>query len=184
MSIHSEHPFATPAADRDPARRLRGRLPAPVTVWTAGAGGDRAGLTVSATTVAEGEPALLFGLIGPDTDLWERLEESGSAVVNVLTWRHRVVADVFAGLHPSPGGMFRTGEWADRGAGPVLRDASAYATVRLRGAREAGWSLLVETEIVSVELPDLADGADESALLYLRGRYRHPAPAGGSGASR
>jgi flavin reductase (DIM6/NTAB) family NADH-FMN oxidoreductase RutF len=184
LSIHSDHPFATPAAERDPARRLRGRLPGPVTVWTSGTGDDRAGLTVSSTMVAEGEPALLFGLLGPDTDLWERLEQNGTAVVNVLTWKHRVVADVFAGLHPSPGGMFRTGEWTQGDAGPLLRDAGAYATVRLRGAREAGWSLLVETEILDVELPDLGDGDDAEALLYLRGRYRRPAPAGGSSPSR
>jgi flavin reductase (DIM6/NTAB) family NADH-FMN oxidoreductase RutF len=190
LSIHSDHPFATPAAERDPARRLRGRLPSPVTVWTSGVAGDRAGLTVSSTMVAEGEPALLVGLIGPDTDLWERLEQTRTAVVNVLTWKHRVVADVFAGLHPSPGGMFRTGDWAQGEAGPVLRGAGAYAVVRLRDARETGRSLLVETEIVDVELPDLGhdagsgDGADDAALLYLRGRYRHPAPARGAGAPR
>jgi flavin reductase (DIM6/NTAB) family NADH-FMN oxidoreductase RutF len=152
-----------------------------VTVWTSGDGADRAGLTVSSTMVAEGEPALLFGLVGPDTDLWERLEQTRTAVVNVLTWRHRVVADVFAGLHPSPGGMFRTGEWERSDAGPVLRDAGGYATVRLRDAREAGWSLLVETEILDVTLPDPADGADDDALLYLRGRYRRPAAPGGAG---
>jgi flavin reductase (DIM6/NTAB) family NADH-FMN oxidoreductase RutF len=84
--------------------------------------------------------------------------------------------------------VFRTGEWAQGDAGPVLRDAGAYATVRLRDAREAGRSLLVETEILDVVLPDLGaaadarNGADEDALLYLRGRYRRPAPAGGSGA--
>jgi hypothetical protein len=35
-----------------------------------------------------------------------------------------------------------------------------------------------------VELPDLGDGDDAEALLYLRGRYRRPAPAGGSSPSR
>lgn len=179
MSIHSDHPFATPAADRDPVRRLRGRLPAPVTVWTAGTGADRAGLTVSSTVV--GEPDLLVGLLNPDADLWERLEATGLAVVNVLTWRHRVVADVFAGLHPSPGGVFRTGDWAEGAHGPVLVDASAHAHVRLRTARPAGWSVLVETEIVEVVLPDLPSGVADDALLYLRGRYRRPAPEGGRG---
>jgi hypothetical protein len=85
--------------------------------------------------------------------------------------------------------MFRTGEWAQGDAGPVLRDAGAYATVRLRDAREAGRSLLVETEIVEVVLPDVGaaadsrNGSEDDALLYLRGRYRRPAPAGGSGMS-
>jgi flavin reductase (DIM6/NTAB) family NADH-FMN oxidoreductase RutF len=175
LSIHSDHPFATPAAERDPVRRLRGRLPSPVTVWTSGTGAARTGLTVSSTVVAE--PAVLAGLLGPDTDLWERLEETGRAVVNVLTWRHRTLADVFAGLHPSPGGMFRTGEWEESGHGPVLADAGAYALVRLRESRPMGWSVLVETEIVEVVLRD-DDTVDP--LLYLRGRYRRPAPAPGS----
>ncbi|HEV7826065.1 MAG TPA: flavin reductase family protein [Mycobacteriales bacterium] len=181
MSIHSDHPFATPDAERDPVRRLRGRLASPVTVWTAGGDRDRAGLTVSSTVIAE--PSSLFGLLGPDTDLWERLEETGTAVVNVLGWEHRVVADVFAGLHPSPGGMFRTGEWTAARSGPVLTGALAYATVRLREARPAGWSLLVETEIVDVVLPDAAvsSAAVESPLVYFRGRYRRQAPAGGAG---
>jgi flavin reductase (DIM6/NTAB) family NADH-FMN oxidoreductase RutF len=178
LSIHSDHPFATPAGERDPARRLRGRLAAPVTVWTSGAGRERAGLTVSSTVVAEGEPPLLYGLLGPDSDLWERFEDTGLAVVNVLRWEHRLVADVFAGLHPSPGGMFRTGEWDEGGSGPLLRGASAYAEVRLREARPAGWALLVETEIADVQLTD--DDGDTDALTYLRGRYRRPAPAGGS----
>jgi flavin reductase (DIM6/NTAB) family NADH-FMN oxidoreductase RutF len=175
LSIHSDHPFATPEAERDPVRRFRGRLPSPVTLWSAGSGADRAGLTVSSTVVAE--PSSLIGLLGPDTDLWERLEATGTAVVHVLTWEHRVVADVFAGLHPSPGGMFRTGEWTDGEYGPVLAGAPAYALVRLREARPLGWSLLVETEVADVVLPE---GASADGLVYLRGRYRRPAPAGGA----
>jgi flavin reductase (DIM6/NTAB) family NADH-FMN oxidoreductase RutF len=173
VSIHSEHPFATPEAERDPVRRLRGRLTSPVTVWTAGTGAGRAGLTVSSTVIAE--PSSLFGLLGPDTDLWERLQETGTAVVTVLGWEHRVVADVFAGLHPSPGGVFRTGEWTDGPCGPLLAGALAHAEVRLREARPAGWSLLVETEIGDVVLPA---GAGDP-LLYFRGRYGRPAPRPG-----
>ena len=43
VTIHTTHPFADP--DARPARRLRGRLGGAVTLWTAGAGADRAGLT-------------------------------------------------------------------------------------------------------------------------------------------
>ncbi|MFY1635440.1 flavin reductase family protein [Solwaraspora sp. WMMB335] len=34
--IHHRDPFTTPEHERSPARRLRGRLAAPVTLWTAG----------------------------------------------------------------------------------------------------------------------------------------------------
>ena len=36
--IHDDNPFGIPEADRDPVRRFRGRMPAPVTVVTAGVG--------------------------------------------------------------------------------------------------------------------------------------------------
>ena len=55
--IHEgEHPFIRPEADRDPVRRFRGRLVAPVTIVTAGDDVGRAGLTVSSLMLAEGEP--------------------------------------------------------------------------------------------------------------------------------
>ena len=36
VTIHSEHPFLEPESDRDPVRRLRGRLGGAVTLWTVG----------------------------------------------------------------------------------------------------------------------------------------------------
>lgn len=163
-AIHSEHPFATPEGSRDPARQLRGRLVAPVTVWTSGT----AGLTVSSMVVAAGEPASVCALLDPDSDLAEALGDDGQAVVNVLRWRHRTVAEVFAGLHPSPGGVFRTGEWTDGPVGPVLVDAAAVAMVTVVDRRRVGWSDLVTATIDEVSAsPDTGD-----LLAHVRGRYR------------
>ena len=61
--IHHEHPFQTPADQREPARRLRGRLTSPVTIWTAYGAEGPVGLTVSSIIVAEGT-TLRFD--GPD----------------------------------------------------------------------------------------------------------------------
>ena len=36
MTIHTTHPFLEPEGDRDPVRRLRGRLGGTVSLWTAG----------------------------------------------------------------------------------------------------------------------------------------------------
>ena len=58
MTISSEHPFLPPEQDRDPVRRLRGRLISPVTLWTAADGIDRAGLTVGSTVIADGDPGI------------------------------------------------------------------------------------------------------------------------------
>ena len=66
MTIHSGHPFLEPESERDPARRLRGRVGGAVTLWTTGSGADRTGLTVSSVLVAAGEPARGLGMADPD----------------------------------------------------------------------------------------------------------------------
>jgi flavin reductase (DIM6/NTAB) family NADH-FMN oxidoreductase RutF len=162
--IHHIDPFATPAGQRSPARRLRGRLASPVTLWTAP---GPAGLTVSSTLVAEGEPDRLLGLVDPEADLWAAVEESGRFAVAVLGPTHRQLADRFAGLFPSPGGLFALDRWLDTPYGPVPADAGGWAGCRLDDSRECGWGLLVEGVVESVTLTD-----DGDPLLHHRGRYR------------
>ncbi|WBB51886.1 flavin reductase family protein [Verrucosispora sp. WMMA2044] len=162
--IHHTDPFAAPAEDRSPVRRLRGRLAAPVTLWTAP---GPAGLTVSSTLVAEGEPGRLLGLVDAESELWAAVEEAGRFAVAPLGPSHRQLADRFAGLFPSPGGLFAIGGWLDTPYGPVPDDAGGWAGCRLDGARQYGWGLLVEATIERVELTD-----DVEPLLHHRGRYR------------
>lgn len=170
MTIHSDHPFMTPRDQRDPARRLRGRLPSPVSIWTSGEGARRAGWTISSMLVAVGDPTSeVIALVAEDADWWDRFRETGLATVNVLGPSQGFVADVFAELAPSPGGKFRTGEWTDTGHGPRLAGCSAWASVRLVDADpdHAGWGLLVRAVVEEVEL---AEGAE--ALEHREGRYR------------
>ncbi|MGC5331538.1 flavin reductase family protein [Micromonospora sp. DT62] len=162
--IHHIDPFAVPADQRSPVRRLRGRLASPVTLWTAP---EPAGLTVSSTLVAEGEPDRLLGLVDPESDLWAAVESAGRFAVAPLGPAHRQLADRFAGLFPSPGGLFATGAWTDTPYGPVPADAGGWAGCRLDSAREYGWGLLVEATIEAVELTGETD-----PLLHYRGRYR------------
>ncbi|MDH6471917.1 3-hydroxy-9,10-secoandrosta-1,3,5(10)-triene-9,17-dione monooxygenase reductase component [Micromonospora sp. H404/HB375] len=162
--IHSTDPFAAPAGQRSPVRRLRGRLAAPVTLWTAP---GPAGLTVSSTLVAEGEPDRLLGLVDAESDLWAAIEEAGRFAVAPLGPQHRQLADRFAGLFPSPGGLFALDAWTETPYGPVPADAGGWAGCRLDTAREYGWGLLVEATIESVDLP-----RDTLPLLHYRGRYR------------
>lgn len=174
VSIHTEHPFLTPEPDRDPVRRARGRLNAPVTIWTTGRQRERAGLTVSSMIVAEGQPAQVVGLVNPDSALGEVIEESRTLVVNVLSSEHRTISDVFADRTPSPGGKFRTGDWTDTRWGPVLDGVPAWIGARLvdEPMIKAGWAYLVRAEIEKVHLSALIAG--DQALGYLRGRYHFP----------
>ncbi|MFT4299994.1 MAG: flavin reductase [Aeromicrobium sp.] len=168
MTIHTDHPFATPEPERDPVRRVRGRMPAPVTIWAAGSGRERAGLTVSSVLIADGDPARVIGLIDPDSDLGERLAAGAHTLtVSVLAGGQDQLAEVFAGLAPAPGGPFTTGSWTDTAWGPVLVGSAGWLGVRVDEARrKIGWSLLVEAVIEHAEV------AAADALAHVRGRYR------------
>jgi flavin reductase (DIM6/NTAB) family NADH-FMN oxidoreductase RutF len=174
VTIHSDHPFLEPESERDPGRRLRGRLGGAVTLWTTGAEGSRpAGLTISSVMVAHGDPAHVVGLVDPESDLAAELGEGGTAVVQLLQWQHRDLADAFAGVAPAPGGPFRMGSWDQSSWGPVLRGVSAWAGLRFPGSsasgREVGWSLLLDGVVEHVEL-----GEETAPLVHRRGRYVRP----------
>ncbi|MBL7261482.1 flavin reductase [Actinoplanes sp. LDG1-01] len=164
VTIHSTDPFATPDEEKSPVRRLRGRLAAPVTLWTAA---GPAGLTVSSTLVADGDPGRVLGLIDDESDFWAAAERSGRFAVVTLTPADRQLADRFAGLMPAPGGLFAGDDWADTAYGPVPAGARTWAGCRLESSRVAGWALLVEAVIETVEAGPPAD-----PLIHYRGRYR------------
>lgn len=170
MTIHSSHPFEVPAEQRNQLRRLRGRLAAPVTVWTAHRASDRpVGLTVSSVLLADGQPPVVLGLIDPDADLLDGIRESGRFAVNVLSWPHRQLADAMAGLAPAPGGAFRLGEWTATPSGPVLVDSAGWLTAGVEGEPvEAGYSLLVRGRVTDVHVGTV------DPLQHLLGRYRQP----------
>jgi 3-hydroxy-9,10-secoandrosta-1,3,5(10)-triene-9,17-dione monooxygenase reductase component len=166
VTIRSEDPFATPDDARSPVRRLRGRLPAAVTLWTTGTE-EWAGLTMSSTVVVDGEPGRLLGVVDEESTLWERLRETGRFTVVPLRESDRQLADVFAGVMPAPGGPFAGRSWRDTGFGPVLEGIGTWVGCRLDQARPLGWGLLVEATIEQVELA--AD--DVPGLIHYRGRY-------------
>jgi flavin reductase (DIM6/NTAB) family NADH-FMN oxidoreductase RutF len=162
--IHADDPFATPEPDKSPVRRFRGRLASAVTLWTAP---GPAGLTVSSTLVADGEPGRLLGLIDEESDFWDAARISGRFAVTALGAGDQQLADRFAGLMPAPGGLFASGGWTETDFGPVPADAATWAGCRLADRRPCGWALLVEGVIESVQL----DGGP-FPLVHFRGRYR------------
>ena len=172
VTIHSDHPFLEP--ERDPVRQLRGRLGGVVTLWTAGQGErplDRAGLTVTSALVANGEPPRLLALLDPDSDLADLLTETGLAMVSVLSWEDRDLAEAFGGTAPAPGGAFRQAEFVPTPWGPRLASATTWAGVRLESTAEVGWSVLVTCVLEEVSV------GDDDPLVHRRGRYQRPAEA-------
>ena len=167
MTIHTTHPFADP--DPDPARRFRGRLGGAVSLWTAGDETSRAGLTVASLMVAGGEPARVLALVDPDSDLADVVARTGRAVVQLLSWAHRDLAEAFAGAAPAPGGPFRTAAFESTPWGPRLADATTYAGVSVEAGVEVGWSLLLTCVVEEVVVGD-----DPQPLEHRRGRYVRP----------
>jgi flavin reductase (DIM6/NTAB) family NADH-FMN oxidoreductase RutF len=167
LTIHSGHPFLDP--DPDPVRRLRGRVSGTVALLTAGGPDTRAGLTVSSLMVANGEPARVLALVDPDSDLAELVASTGRAVVQLLSWSDRDLAEAFAGAAPAPGGPFRMATFEDTAWGPRLAGATTWAGVRLESVAEVGWSSLLTLAVDEVTL-----GEDDAPLVHRRGRYVRP----------
>lgn len=167
MTIHTGHPFADP--DPDPVRRLRGRITGTVALLTAARGRGSAGLTVSSLMVANGEPARVLALVDPDSDLADAVESTGRAVVQLLSWRHRDLADAFAGTAPAPGGPFRMAAFDETAWGPRLADATSWAGTSVESAVDVGWSRLLTLVVEEVVVGD-----DHEPLVHRRGRYVRP----------
>lgn len=167
VTIHPSDPFATPDDQRSPARRLRGRLAAPVTLWTARSESGPAGLTVSSVLVADGTPGQMMGIIDEESDLWTAVRQSGHFAMICLGATDQQLADRFAGLMPAPGGLFTEHQWRQTPYGPVLEGARTWAGCRLDRTRRFGWGLLVEATLDDVTIGT----SDGPALVHLRGRY-------------
>ena len=168
MTIHSEHPFADP--DPDPVRRLRGRLGGAVTLWTAGdLTGTHAGLTVSSVMVGRGEPGHVLALVDPDSDLRDLLGTTGRAVMHLLQWPHRDLAEAFAGTAPAPGGLFRQAEFEQTAWGPRLAGVATWAFVSVESTTSVGWS-----DLLTCVVDEVVVGEDLDPLAHRRGRYVKP----------
>ncbi|REK20086.1 MAG: flavin reductase [Actinobacteria bacterium] len=162
--IHDENPFASTADD--PFRRFRGRLAAPVTIITSGE--DRkTGLTVSSLFVVEGDPPLVYAVVGPNSDLFDAVQETGKFVVHIAREGHEGVAEVFAGLRPSPGGLFSTVEWEPSAWGPLLESMPDRALCTVVSMDETGWSGVLTGSIDELQVADIT-----SPLVHFRGKYR------------
>jgi 3-hydroxy-9,10-secoandrosta-1,3,5(10)-triene-9,17-dione monooxygenase reductase component len=165
--IHSDNPFVDDPDSRDAVRRFRGRLSAPVTIFTSVDGENRTGLTVSSLMVIEGEPGRVEAVVGPTNDLWDAVAETGRFVVHVCGERHRQLAEVFAGLRPSPGGIFAGLTVTDSEWGPVIDEITDRAYCSFESRRELGYAGLVTGRIDHVEVADFTN-----PLAYFRGQYR------------
>ena len=143
VTIHHEHPFLPPEPERNPLRRLRGRLASPVTVLTAEHAG-RASRPDGVLRPGGGRrPGQLLAIVDPLSDLHDAVAGRGTAVLNLLGWPDRQLAEAFGYQAPAPGGPFRLAEWTASEWGPVLAGATAWAGCRVTGEPwpPVGWGV-------------------------------------------
>lgn len=164
--IHGDNPFVESPDQRDPVRRFRGRLAAPVTIVTSGSSGDRTGLTVSSLMVIEGEPGRLQMVLGPTSDLWDIVAKSERFVVHICHEKDRHLAEVFAGLRPNPGGVFAGTETRESDYGPVIEHLANRAYCRYVDREELGYSGVITGEVDEIEAETITD-----PLIYFRAGY-------------
>lgn len=166
-SLHYGHPWSGPPEGRDPLRRLRGHLVLPVTAWLAGPGDGTApliGLTISSVLFSPGEPAMVAGLVTPESDLAEMVGSApGRFVVHVLGSAHRRLAQHFSGELPAPQEMLAA---RPSGHGPLLDAVADRALCHTVSIKAFGWSLLVEAEVDEVHV-----GAAGKGLAWYHGSF-------------
>ena len=164
-------PFWLPVDAKDPVRRLRGQLPAPVTVWTAASpDGSPVGITVSSVLIAEGDTATVIGLIAPLSDFWDAVQITRRFLVHVLSADQVRVADQFALRYP--GDPFEGLATSNSEHGPILDGSATWAKCCLDSHMEVGWSVLAKGLIVDI----MAAANPRLPLVNYRGRYLSVGP--------
>jgi flavin reductase (DIM6/NTAB) family NADH-FMN oxidoreductase RutF len=109
----------------------------------------------------------VLALVDPDSDFVDLLGETGRAVVQLLAWADRGLAEVFAGTAPAPGGMFRQAEFVETEWGPRLASAATYAHVAPERDEPVGWSTLLTCRLEAAHVGD----EDGPVLGHRRGRF-------------
>jgi flavin reductase (DIM6/NTAB) family NADH-FMN oxidoreductase RutF len=124
-------------------------------------------MTASAVLVLEGSPPRLLVGVNESADFHDAVNETKRFVVHVGRQDHRSLADRFAEISPSPGGLFKGLEIESTEWGPRILGFENWAGCRLEACYPIGWQILVVGDIEHLEVGELDD-----PLIYFRGRYR------------
>ncbi|WP_112804959.1 flavin reductase family protein [Ensifer sp.] len=144
------------------------RLAGHVQLITAANGGERRGVTVTAScSVSDSPPTVLVCLNGanPRNDIFVRGE---SFALNLLGDEHRALAHAFSGRDQlDMDRRFALGQWTQLTTGsPILADATAAFDCRLIEVKTIATHLVLFGEVVDVTL-----GSARPPLIYLDRGY-------------
>lgn len=153
-----------PISYRDAMSRLAGH----VQLITAANGGERRGVTVTAScSVSDSPPTVLVCLNGanPRNDIFVR---GDSFALNLLGDEHRALAHAFSGRDQlDMDRRFALGQWTQLATGsPILADATAAFDCRLIEVKTIATHLVLFGEVVDVAL-----GSTRPPLIYVDRGY-------------
>lgn len=153
-----------PISYRDAMSRLAGH----VQIITAANGGERRGVTVTAScSVSDSPPTVLVCLNGanPRNDIFVR---GDSFALNLLGDEHRALAHAFSGRDQlDMERRFALGQWTQLATGsPILVDATAAFDCRLIEVKTIATHIVLFGEVVDVAL-----GPSRPPLIYVDRGY-------------
>lgn len=138
-----------------------------VSVITAGTGESRTGATVTSATALSVDPPRMLVSLNRTSSTWPVVERFGHFGVNVLSARHEVLAQQFAGAGGLKGAdRYRGAEWTNLASeAPVLADAAAVIDCEVEEAIERYSHVIVIGRVLAIRI-----GTGPS-LFYQNGRY-------------
>ncbi|MGF1649481.1 MAG: flavin reductase family protein [Hyphomicrobiaceae bacterium] len=139
-----------------------------VAVIAVGSAGARTGLTATAVCSLTDSPPTILACVNRTASAHDRIAESGSFSINLLSDRQQSVADAFAGRTGLKGeARFDPQLWTTMSTGaPILKGALATLDCRL--------SQRIEAATHSIFIGAVIDGAFDDrvgALLYFKGDF-------------
>jgi flavin reductase (DIM6/NTAB) family NADH-FMN oxidoreductase RutF len=154
----------TTSSYRDAMRHL----PGGVSVITVGKGEARTGFTATSVSSLSIDPPTMLVSLNRNSSSYQALLASGSFGVNVLSTRHRDIAERFAGRDGSKGAeRYRDANWVSAATGAaLLADALVAFDCELEELIERHSHAIVIGRVRGVRLHGGA-----SSLVYWRGAY-------------
>jgi 3-hydroxy-9,10-secoandrosta-1,3,5(10)-triene-9,17-dione monooxygenase reductase component len=153
-------------------RQVLGHFCTGVTVITTADADGPAGFACQAFAALSLEPPLVLFCPALSSATWQRVARAGFFCANVLAASQREVARVFGAAGAD---KFAGVRWSPAQSGaPVLDGVLTWASCAVVDVHQAGDHLVVIGQVT-----ELGDVRPDQPLLFYRGRFGVPGPAGG-----
>jgi 3-hydroxy-9,10-secoandrosta-1,3,5(10)-triene-9,17-dione monooxygenase reductase component len=150
--------------NQDEFRRVLGQFATGVTIITAMADGEPAGVAANSFTSVSLDPPLVLFCVARTSSTWPRIEKARRFAVNILGEHQEELCRLFA---TKGADRFANTEWhIGVGGSPVLHDTLAYLDCEFWAEYDGGDHIIVVGRVL-----DLGLTHDAGPLVFFRGKY-------------